>query len=99
MITICKRFVRQEQTKSTEVRLNTWNKTKLQPLGDAMLEVTNPSTGKVSEHLFIDVPNGLLVTCLLGLITIQMGLVTVSNDMFIVKVETQQMGDFGEANL
>jgi hypothetical protein len=96
--TICKRFVREEQSRPTRVRLNMYNKTNIQPIGEAVLKVENPCTGEVSSHTFIIVPNNL--TCLLGLTSIQkMGLVTVNDEKFIAKVDTQKLGDLGEATL
>jgi hypothetical protein len=43
--TICKRFVREERSHPTRVRLNMYNKTNVQPIGEAVLKVKNPCTG------------------------------------------------------
>jgi hypothetical protein len=97
--TICNKFVREEQSPPTRVRLNMYNTTNIQPIGEAVLKMNIPCTGEISSHTFIIVPNNL--TCfILGLTSIQkMGLVTVNDEKFIAKVDTQKLGDLGEAAL
>ena len=40
--TICQEHVRKQQVSPTNTRLNMWNKTDLNPLGESSLVVTNP---------------------------------------------------------
>ncbi|KAL5017694.1 hypothetical protein ScPMuIL_005222, partial [Solemya velum] len=96
--TICQKHVGQEQVTPTKVKLNMWNKTKVNPKGECTLTVTNSQTEIESKVKFIVVPNGL--TNLLGLETIQkLGFVTINDDRFISQVKTPQLGDLGEATL
>jgi len=70
----------------------------MKPLGEVDLDVINMRTSEQHKVTFVVVPNGL--TCLLGLQTIQdMGLITINNQKFIAAVQTQQLGDLGEATL
>lgn len=96
--TVCKQYVKQAQVKSTTTRLIMWNKSKMQPLGEADLEVTNPRTNETRVATFTVVPNGF--QCLLGLKTVkEMGLITIHNDKFVAKVQSTQLGDLGEVSL
>ncbi|XP_033730983.1 uncharacterized protein K02A2.6-like [Pecten maximus] len=98
--TICQKHVRKPQVTPTKVKLNMWNKTNLEPLGQCTLKVTNPRTSVESSVTFIVVPNGL--TNLLGLKTIQeLGFVTIKDDRFISQVmkTPHKLGDLGEATL
>ena len=82
----------------TTVRLNTWNKTNLKPLGETILRVVNPCTRVESEVKFVVVPNGF--TNLLGLKTIQeLGFITINEEGFISQIKAPQLGNLGEATL
>ena len=98
--TICQKYVRQNQVKPSKYKLTMWNKSKLIPVGEAILPVTNPHTGEVADVNFTVVDNGL--TCLLGLNTVQkLGLITINKEKFIgeIKPEIDPLGDLGEAEL
>ena len=98
--TICQRFVKKTQVLATPQKLVMWNKTKLKPLGETILDVKNPKTGEITSTRFTVVPNGF--NCLLGSTTVQeMGLITVNNHKFVGKVQTESedLGDLGEAKL
>ena len=96
--TLCKQYVKKEQVKSTTTRLIMWNKSNMQPLGEADLEVTNPHTNEICVATFIIVPNSF--QCLLGLKSMkEMGLITIHNDKFVAKVQSTQLGDLGEVSL
>ena len=45
--TICKKYVRKEQVQPTSVNLCMWNKSTMQPLGEATLPMANPRTGEI----------------------------------------------------
>jgi hypothetical protein len=75
-----------------------WNSTKVQPLGDAELSITNVCTKEQHKVKFAVVPNKL--TCLLGSDTIRiMNLITFNEDKCIAQMKGQGLGDLGEANL
>ncbi|KAL9970099.1 hypothetical protein ACROYT_G022422 [Oculina patagonica] len=96
--TICQKHVKKHQVFTTTVRLNMWNKTNMNPLGETVLKVVNPRTSAESEVKFIVVPNGF--TNLLGLKTIQeLGFITINEECFISQIKTPQLGDLGEATL
>lgn len=101
--TICKRYVKKEQIRKSEATLRMFNHTAMKPLGEADLNVTNPKTGEEHTVTFVVVSNKL--QCLLGLETIQqMYFITVNDDKFIAKIQTDvssatSLGDLGEANL
>lgn len=97
--TICKRYVKRNQVTKSSSQLVMWNGTKMNPLGEAELEVYNPCTKDTRKILFTVVENDL--TCLLGLDTLRsMKLITVHRDRFIGKVaEAKPLGDLGEVHL
>ncbi|KAL9961978.1 hypothetical protein ACROYT_G031027 [Oculina patagonica] len=96
--TICQKHVKKHQLFTTTVRLNMWNKTNMNPLGETVLKVVNPRTSAQSEVKFIVVPNGF--TNLLGLKTIQeLGFITINEECFISQIRTPQLGDLEEATL
>ena len=82
----------------TTVRLNTWNKTNLKPLGETLLRVVNLCTSVESEVKFVVVPNGF--NNLLDLKTIQeLGFITIIKGCFISQITAPQLGHLGEATL
>ena len=96
--TICQKFVKKSQVKSTSQKLIMWNKSKVTPLGQVTLEILNPKNTQVSEANFIVVQNDF--SCLLSLNTVQeMGLFTINKENFIAEVsnDTSQLGNLGEA--
>ena len=98
--TICQKFVKKSQVKSTSQKLIIWNKSKVTLLGQVTLEILNPKNTQVSEADFIVVPNDF--SCLLGLKTVhEMGLFTINKENFITEVtsDTSQLGNLGEARL
>ncbi|CAC5416287.1 unnamed protein product [Mytilus coruscus] len=96
--TICKRYIRKEQVKPSTITLRMWNKTPMKPIGEVHLKLINPKNGDETMATLVVVPNGHMN--LLGLDTIRrMGLITVNDDRFIAKVETQKIGDLGEITL
>ncbi|VDH99725.1 Hypothetical predicted protein [Mytilus galloprovincialis] len=96
--TICKRYIRKEQVKPSTITLRMWNKTPMKPIGEVHLKLINPKNGDETMATLVVVPNGHMN--LLGLETIRrMGLITVNDDRFIAKVETQKIGDLGEITL
>ncbi|CAC5389581.1 unnamed protein product [Mytilus coruscus] len=96
--TICKRYIRREQVKPSSITLRMWNKSPMKPIGEVHLKLINPKNGDETMATFVVVPNGYMN--LLGLDTIRrMGLITVSDDRFIAKVETQKIGDLVEITL
>ncbi|CAC5397951.1 unnamed protein product [Mytilus coruscus] len=96
--TICKRYIRKEQVKLSTITLRMWNKTPMKPIGEVHLKLINPKNGDETMATLVVVPNGHMN--LLGLDTIRrMGLITVNDDRFIAKVETQKIGDLGEITL
>lgn len=97
--TICQKYVRREQVRKTKKNLIMWNKSKMEPVGETTLEVTNPKTGSCTNINFIVVPNDL--ACLLGLTTVQeLNLLTVNEDKFVAAVaEVETLGDLGQAHL
>ena len=78
-----------------------WNGTKVRPLGEAEIPVTNVRTGELHSTIFIVVPNDL--HCLLGLKPLtDMHLITVNADKFIAGISalsSQPLGDLGVARL
>ena len=95
--TICQKFVKKSQVKSTSQKLIMWNKSKVTPLGQVTLEILNPKNAQVSEADFIVVPNDF--SCLLGLKTVQeMGLFTINKENFIAEVtsDTSPSGNLAE---
>lgn len=95
---ICKKHVRREQTKATSQTLTMWNNTKMKPVGEAVLQVTNPKTKEQKDVRFTVVGNNF--TCLIGLKTSRdLSLITVNEDKFIARVETDAIGDLGVATL
>ena len=98
--TICQKFVKKSQLKSTSQKLIMWNKTKVTPLGQVTLGILNPKNTQLCETDFIVVPNDF--SCLLGLKFVQeMGLFTTNKENFIAEVtsDTSQLGNLGEAKL
>ena len=98
--TICRRFVKREQLLPSRKRLVMWNGTKVIPVGETKLTVTNLRTNQQQEVAFVVVPNHLV--CLLGLETMKdMHLITVHEDRFIAQIGTQSepLGDLGEVHL
>ena len=67
--TMCQKFVKKCQVKSTSQELIMWNRSKITPLGQVVLEILNPKNTQVSEADFIVVPNDF--SCLLGLKYVQ----------------------------
>lgn len=63
------KFVKKSQRKKKITRLRMWNKSTVNSLGEAELQVTNPLTGKQYGVKFIIVQNKF--ECLLGLKTVQ----------------------------
>ena len=51
--TICQKHVRKQQVSPTNTRLNIWNKTDLQPLGETSLVFTNPCSNTQHEIEFV----------------------------------------------
>ncbi|XP_077973347.1 uncharacterized protein LOC144428257 isoform X1 [Styela clava] len=47
--TICEKYVRKDQIRPTTDNLVMWNKTKMKPLGEAILKVKNPRNDEVAE--------------------------------------------------
>ena len=93
--TICQKFVKKSQVKSTSQKLIMWSKSKVTPLGQVTLEILNPKNTQVSEADFIVVPNDF--SCLLGLKTVQeKGLFTINKENFLT---SSQLGNLGEAKL
>jgi hypothetical protein len=77
-----------------------WNKSKVNPLGETTLKITNPKNEEETVVDFIVVPNDY--SCLLGLSTIQqMGLLTINDGNFIAHISTDanQLGSLGETQL
>ena len=78
-----------------------WNESKLTPVGQATLKVTNPKTGEHADVEFTAMKNGL--TCLLGIQTVQeMGLLPINSDKFIASLTSDPIdppGNLGEATL
>ena len=98
--TICQKFVKKSQLKSTFQKLIMWNKTKVTPLGQVTLGILNPKNTQLCKADFIVVPNYFSV--LLGLKTVQeMGLFTINKENFIAEVtsDTSHLGNLGKAKL
>ena len=57
-----------------------WNKTKLKPEGETILNVTNPKNSTTHSVKFVVVNDSL--NCLLGLETVQMNLISVNAESF-----------------
>ncbi len=49
--TICQKHVKKHQVFTTTVRLNMWNKTNMNPLGETVLKVVNPRTSAESNKV------------------------------------------------
>ena len=95
--TIQKQFVYKSQRIGKFTRLRMWNKSTVNSLGEANLEVCNPKTGDKQQIKFVIVPNEF--DCLLGLQTVQkLNLITINSENFIGKVELD-LGDLGETTL
>ena len=95
--TICQKFVKKSQVKSTSQKLILWKKSKVTPLGQVTLEILNPKNTQVSEANFIVVQNDF--SCLLSLKTVQeMGLFTINKENFIAEVtsDTSPLGNLAE---
>ena len=93
--TIKQKFVKKEQVKPTTQSLIMWNKSRCKPLGETTLPVTNPRTDEITDVKFIVVQNDF--NCLLGLNTVKsMGLITVNDQRFIARVETEIQSDLGD---
>ena len=97
--TINKRFVRPEQINPTQKVLTMWNKTKLKPEGETILNVTNPKNSTTHSVKFVVVNDSL--NCLLGLETVQMmNLISVNAESFIAKIATNDdLGNLGVVSL
>ena len=98
--TLCQKFVRPTQVEPTTQKLIMWNKSKVNPLGETTLKITNPKNEEETVVDFIVVPNDY--SCLLGLSTIQrMGLLTINDGNFIAHISTDanQLGSLGETQL
>ncbi|CAB3995988.1 Hypothetical predicted protein [Paramuricea clavata] len=98
--TLCQKFVRPTQVEPTTQKLIMWNKSKVNPLGETTLKITNPKNEEETVVDFIVVPNDY--SCLLGLSTIQqMGLLTINDANFIAHISTDanQLGSLGETQL
>ena len=93
--TINKRFVRPEQINPTQKMLTMWNKTKLKPEGETILNVTNPKNSTTHSVKFVVVND--LLNCLLGLETVQMmNLISVNAESFIAKIAANDdLGNLG----
>lgn len=95
--TINRKFVRKSQRKKKITKLRMWNKSIVNSLGQALLNVKNPCTGEEHPINFVIVPDEF--ECLLGLQTVQkLKLVTINTENFIGKIE-KDLGDLGEATL
>ena len=67
----------------------------MQTLGETTLPVTNPRTDEITDVKFTVVQNDF--NCLLGLNTVKsMGLITVNDQRFIARVETEIQSDLGD---
>ena len=97
--TICQKYVRRDQVVKTNQKLTMWNRTKVEPIGEAMLGVFNPKTGRSHTLRFTVVPNTL--SCLLGMETMkELDFVTLNEENYIAKVEIgTELGDLGEVSL
>ncbi|KAK3091320.1 hypothetical protein FSP39_018897 [Pinctada imbricata] len=98
--TICMKYVKKEQVRPTSAVLRMYNNTKLGPLGETDLKVTNPKNKETFMLKFIVVSNKL--QSLLGIEAIQaMDLVTINNDKFVANLSEscERLGDLGEASL
>ena len=102
--TICQKYVKKAQVTETSQNLVMWNKIKMKPLGKAILAVTNPKDGTMTDVEYVVVKNEFV--SLLGLNTIkQMGLITINEKVFIAQVtshtidETEPLGDQGMTSL
>lgn len=99
--TICQKFVKKDQVKPTTQKLIMWNESRLTPIGQVTLKVTNPKTGEDADVEFTVVKNGL--ACLLGVKTVQeMGLLTINTEKFIAQLSSDPIdppGNLGEATL
>ena len=98
--TLCQKLVRPTQVEPTTQKLIMWNKSKVNPLGETTLKITNPKNEEETVVDFIVVPNDY--SCLLGLSTIQqMGLHTINDGNFVAHISTDanQLGSLGETQL
>ena len=57
MNTLCQKFVRPTQVEPTTQKLIMWNKSKVNPLGETTLKITNPKNEEETVVDFIVVPN------------------------------------------
>ena len=99
---ICAKFVKKNQITPPQHSLTMWNGSTMKPLGEAVLNVSNPKAITSTPVRFMVVDNNF--TCLLGVDTIQeLGLITVNTHAFIGKVSgpdiSSGLGDLGEAKL
>ena len=97
--TIRQEFVMKEQVKPTRIRLRMWNESKMIPIGETILQMSNPRDGTVTNVEFVVVQNSY--ANLLGLKTISdLGLITLNQEKYIAKIgKTTDLGNFGISSL
>ena len=109
--TINAKYVRSSQILPTHKKLVMWNDSKLRPIGQTMLTLTNPIDNVSHNVHFIVVPDNL--QCLLGLTTVErLNLISVNQENFIANValkrdeknsnspdNSNKLGDLGLAKL
>ena len=99
---VCQKYVRKCHLRPMSVKLAMLNKTRLLPLGEAMLHVENPRSLDKTQVTFAVIPDEFM--CLLGSkICQEMGFVSINRQKFVAKVEVEQehksLGDLGEVKL
>ena len=97
---ISERYVDPAVIKKPKQSLVMWNKTKLLPMGEATILLTNPRNNTAEWVTFTVVKDGL--TNLLGLETsLNFGFISVNSNKFISKVcqDDERLGNLGEAVL
>ena len=99
--TISERYVDPAVISKPKQSLVMWNKTKLVPVGEAILPILNPLCNKPEWVNFTVVKDGL--TNLLGLSTsLKLGFISVNDSKFISNVfckDDTELGDLGQASL
>ena len=97
--TISQEFVKKDQVKPTQIRLRMWNDSKMIPIGETILPMSNPRDGKVANVDFVVVENKF--SNLLGLKTIcELGLITLNQEKYIAKItNTTNLGNLGVTSL
>ena len=97
--TISQEFLTKDQVKPTQIRLRMWNDSKTIPIGETILQISNPSDGTVTSVEFVVVENSF--ANLLGLKTISdVGLITLNQEKYIAKIgKTTDLGNLGISSL